>query len=163
MPGDPTVQWDDNPPENPGGRFIPIYSPKCGQTMRLIVLSDHVEGVWTHWVDGRTIPCVGKTAGCICGRLDLGRRWKGYVAAYEPEHGRVVLAELTLGAYTSIRERLTEVSYRLRGKVLRLWRAGGKDNARCSASFLDKTLLDASTPLPAAPDVRETLRHIWGL
>lgn len=159
----PEVYWDNEPDTEDAGSFVPIWSPKPGQTLRLVCLSDVVTGVWTHFVDKRTRPCLGRKNGCLCSRMDLGRRWKGYVAALEPERSRVVLAELTIGAYTHAFDLLRSVKETLRGRPIRLWRATGKENARVSVIFEEPRLEAMEHSLPPAPDVRECLRRIWGL
>lgn len=160
--GTSSVDWSDQPPDHQM-RYIPIYSPRPGQVMRLIILSDEVVGAWTHWLDERTIPCRGRDQGCVCRKMDLSRRWKGYLGCFDPEIGKVVIAELTLSAYHCLADSLSEIGHSLRGRGLILMRAGKS----VRSSVVADTNVNVPTPegfvLPSAPNVREALRRIWGV
>jgi hypothetical protein len=156
-PYDP-VEWDAGP-EDPSGPFVPIYSPKRGQVVRVLAANDHILWVPTHYVDGHTAPHLKRVQtcpGCLQGQ---SIRRKGYLGAWDDVHSRYVLAELTLNAWRSGLDSLPSAETPLSGWRLILRRVGRAANGAVYAQW--EPPLPAPTPL-APLDVQDALRRIWG-
>lgn len=153
------IQWQNEPPSIPLD-FVPIYSAVPEANLHLICLSASLVGVWTHFHLQRTIPCIGKHKGCICGDLDLGRRWKGYLGAWDPLLSRVCLAEITLDCHRSCATSFARLAGEMRGLAFYMWRLGNRRNSPMRIQFGCR-LPNHEERLPAAPDVMRCLRRIW--
>jgi hypothetical protein len=64
-------------------------------------LSDRVECVDTHWIGGRTQPCMGDATVCDGHRMGLSIRPKGYVAVQLGADKTVWILEITESAFDS--------------------------------------------------------------
>jgi hypothetical protein len=150
-------QWGP-PPEGNQPKLIKIASPKWGIPIRMVILSDSCVGVWTHHYDKRTRPCMGKQGRCEGHDRNIPARWKGYLAALEPTHGRLYLAELTHGCVQQCPALYSEESS-LRGMLILLERTAKAPNSKV---FVELTAPKVSSVnLTAAFDVRAALHRIW--
>lgn len=157
--GSGPIDWIDRPGQTELA-FVPIYSAIPRARLLLVCLSDKVVGVNTHFIDGSTIPCVGKDAHCEGCQAKKAKRWKGYIGAWEPLNERVVLAEITLDAYRTGPAQLRGDGPGLRGYSIVLSRQGKKPNAPVRVEIAALPVDPGS--LPKAPDVKAVLRNIWG-
>lgn len=151
------IQWDCKPASDLPA-LVPIYSASPQASQTLVILSDRVEGVWTHYYLERTIPCLGEAGKCICQNVTLSRRWKGYLGCWDPLTERICLAEITLDGYR-LCPRLSSVAESLRGSMIRLYRAGKRANAPMRAELL-RGAVDVDQLRPAF-NVRDALMRIW--
>lgn len=153
----PSVSWDNSPP-SVDQLYIPILSPIPGQILRLVVLGDRPVGVWTHYRGARSGPCLEPAAECEDCRRGSPRRWKAYLAAWDPSHSRYVLAELTTHA---VRQNplLGKDGPNLRGALLYLERVGKHTNAPVKA---DLRRPEKAEQLLGSFDVHRALMRIWG-
>jgi hypothetical protein len=152
------IPWEDLPPAD-RNLFIPIASPKVGEAHHLVVLSNGLVGVQTHYVHNRTRPCVGthnQCEGCAQGRAT---RWKGYLAAWSRSKERLVIAELTMQAVADNMHLLLKKRTDLRGWWLTLTRAGRRVNSPVRAKFEEPPAQQAE--LPACFDLKAALCRIW--
>lgn len=154
------VNWLSGPPARDDRRMLRIVRcPKEG-FLDLVILSDHLVGVWTHWLDGRTQPCMAPND-CGCQRMHIPHRWKGYLACSLTTDRKVVLAELTGEACRCISLQDSPLTGKpLRGLVLRLQRDRRSRGGRVLAGIRSEARV-ASDTLPRAPDVHEELMRIW--
>lgn len=151
-----TAQWAEFPdtPEEPTYRVV---SPKAGQRWQCFVVSDRVEGVMTHFVDGRTQPHLLPPAVCEGCQRQAWPIWKGYVGVWFPNPGRICVLEITRGAVNSCPD-LVKTKHSLRGNVLTIWRKGDSNRGlvRCEMRTAVPT---ATLPLPF--DVRKAMANFW--
>lgn len=152
------VQWTSEVPRD-DSLFIPIMSALTAGPQTFALLTGDLVGVWVHWLDNRTIPCVrSSVVECVCERRDCCRRWKGYLAGWEPRFCRKVLIEVTAEAI-----RLSNwgdfANINLRGRVVRLSRRG-KNRSAPVVFEVTSAVLD-ETALPPSFDVRSALNHVW--
>jgi len=171
---DPLLEWIDWGYELPKREtvYIPILSPSPGAPVRCVCLSDGLTSVATHWLTnpnwpqvrgeppGVTVPCVGLAHGCA-GCLNVpprSVRWKGYLAGWWAERGRLVLVELTAGA---VRAAGGELLGRrdLRGKVVTVKREGYTRQSRATVEIRPSGLAEGD--YPPAFDVRAALLRVW--
>lgn len=152
------ADWADRPPSE-SELFIPIYSPKHQAPVNLIIVGPELRGVYTHFVDKRTRPCTVKEGNCIeCGR-NFPRRWKGYVAGYDPNRSRYALGEVTAEAFRKCPQ-LELQKGQLRGMRIRIERINAHNNAPCRAS-LSPGIQGAFIPEPF--DIATALYRVWGM
>lgn len=79
----------------PAGEYIPVWRLKGKSPLTAIVLSPAVWAYWTHWVNGRTLPCTSKDhENCNCPLNGEPQRWKGYLYVQELS-GKLGFVELT--------------------------------------------------------------------
>lgn len=154
------LNWTDGPPKKELRRMLRIaHAPKDG-CLDLVILSDHLVGIWTHWVGGRTQPC-SCGHGCVCERENVTSRWKGYLACCYVTNGKMCLAELTGEAARCISLQDSPLTGQpLRGLTLRLRRDRQSRGGRVIAGIVSGERFDTAA-LPACPDVHAELVRIW--
>lgn len=149
--------WDHRPPPaQPTG--IEVLWPRPKQQLCGWIITSHMEGVYTHYHFGRSLPCIGRDNGCeYCGPRS-SRRWQGYIGIYDRRQSRVCIAQITKEAARNCPS-LSEPTESLRGKYLVLERVGEARNAPVVARVETRP----SVPeLPAPIDVRHVLSIVWG-
>ena len=158
------IMWD-GPPDPERGIYYPIRSCKPGHDVRGVVLCEVVYGVVTHWEPdenvkggGRTVPCMGKACWCRTAKPKPEDRWKGYVSMWDHSSGRLFLAEITRESYLRCGS-FELYKGQLRGKYLKLVRAGEKKNSRVNAvvSVWQQPLAN----IPPSFNVQSALERIW--
>jgi len=154
------VNWTSGPPaKERRGMLRIVHAPKEG-FLDLVILSQHICGVWTHWMHGRTLPCQAGF-GCECEKASIPTRWKGYLAAALVTDGKVVLAELTGDSARSLMLQDNVLTGPpLRGLTLRLSRDRHSKGQRVIAGIRTVPRF-ASEAMPAEPDVHAELLRIW--
>jgi len=156
---DPAIRWDVEI-----GTALPadipiIRADKSGQPIYFYCLSDELLTVMTHWHDGRTVPCVGPDAGCVCGSLSVSHNRLAYLAAWDDVATRLCIVEVTANAVRESAAYFNLAFESLRGKYLKLFRRGEKWN---SPILIDLAIWqEPSCELPAMFDLREVLARIW--
>lgn len=126
--------------------------------LKLIILSNDILGIRTHFFRGRTCPCyIGKCEACEHNQLS---RWKGYVLAVEQPSGAQCVFEFTPPAARTLDEARKKYGT-MRGIQLYVARASKKPNAKVTVTVKGITVLGPT----ACPDynVWPIVAHIWGL
>lgn len=153
------VRWDDEGPAKVPKRVI-LVRPKAGCSVRAVLLCARITGLWLHWYEGRSVPCLGEEHGCPLhdGAGDWGLRWKGFCGCATSRtflpRGQVL--EITAEAWSRcvIAQQLSEVG-KLRGVEVEVMRAGTGPRARCGLSVLyDGAVVAYAAVLPPEPDTR---------
>ena len=147
------------PPERQAPRSPDLYSPRGVAPVHLVATANAVSGYFTHYTEGRTVPCGGEPARCQWCTCGLGRRWKCYLPAYLPMLKLSVLFELTLGAYTGC-PGLAKHAGKLRGKCFSVHRTKHERNAPVVCTMREK---EWSEYLPPPFDPSFTLARVWGV
>lgn len=159
------VAWCDEIPPEETPAFVPVVRPVSGcAAVRGIVVSTHAIACWTHWIDGRTVPCLANPARCLPCDQGHGRRRKGYLLVLMRGVERLALLELTeqvLRASPS----LIQPTAGLRGKPFEAKRLGQAKNGRVVLTlgqYVPGTsqLLEG---LPGSEAIKPLLCRIWGL
>lgn len=150
------VQWADRPPPPPG--FVRIIRPRPGEVLRLIALSDKIEGTDVHFWEGRTIPCRAPFNHCPACK-HRKPRWEGYLMCFREVTREIVLAAVTKGAAN--RCTFLRNGPKLRGRRVELERIETREEGRVELRIGD--FIARPQILPEAPDIRETLHRIWGI
>ncbi len=169
------IAWDGLPARPDPPPYDLVTAPVVGSLL-LVVLSRALVGVWTHFANGRTVPCLGEACMLCHAQPSVRRRWHGYLACWRPDAARVVLAELTRQAVLCERDWLEAKDGSLRGRWVRLYRTTSHAKAPVVISLsnprvggppsLDlprRVKDDGSTEpfLPQSPDVQAALMRIW--
>lgn len=159
-----SIQWDSAGPRT-GRTWIELARPLSGETLTLICVSQRVEGVWLHWIDGRTIPCTGADDGCpYHDRPREGElRWKGYFPAVKSVGAGLVYGEITEEAWKGapLLRQLSDAN-QLRGVRIAMARLRGGERrpVRVGLPFADQ-VIPRIVLLPECPDVRAALAVLW--
>jgi hypothetical protein len=150
------LAWlDELPAVRP--RNIPLWSPKPGAPVKVVVLSERVELVEVHHTPLGSCPCHSDRSKCrLCLKGNSDIRTKGYVSAWSNEKGREVIVELTDDAMQKCRH-LRE-NRPLRGHTITLTRLGEAPNSRVAAKVSDTA---SALPLPSSCNVREHMARLW--
>jgi len=149
----------DCPAVNGGGTYVMLCSPRVGRPVSGILRSSRPLGVFTHWFDGRTHPCLGEAPDCIgCGQR-TPKRWKCYVMGYLDGTRRPVLFEIPADAYRASVQ-LSDPGVSLRGARIRLERQGPNANSPVRV-VLGLDVCPHGLP-DGEPDVLRHLCRIWG-
>lgn len=158
------IAWS-GPPDPERGIYYPIKAPKPDSEVRGVILCEVVYGVLTHWVfepdtkgKGQTLPCMGSPATCKHCEEKLEQRWKGYLSCWDHSTGRVFIAEVTREAYLRCGS-FELFKGQLRGKHLRLTRAGRAGNSRVTA--IVSQWQQTTVNLPPSFNVQTALERIW--
>lgn len=150
------IQWDAPLPKREDA-MIPILSPRAGECVRAIILSDRFLSVPVHYVCGRTQPCLRIKSLCEGCRRKISRKWKGYAAGVDFSNRRLCLIEITPNAVRSCPQLLD--SSDLRGWVVSLMRQGTSSCGKVDAALTDWR--KRVNHLPEAFDVQAILLKIW--
>jgi hypothetical protein len=150
------VRWQEEPSADKPKRYD-ILSPRTGEQVGGLCLSERVLGVITHWIDGRTMPCVKVLSYCEGCSRKLPSRWKGYLAIMKPVDGKYAILELTEEARRSCPD-LGPDKWSLRGKRILLTRRGTSKRAAVTATILAG---EAQKCLPEGFNLKEALMRIW--
>lgn len=154
-----SIFWADCP-QSAGPRLgIQVHSvPPGGHSF--VRFLDQPVGVWLHWLDTLSRPCLGHE--CPHCARGLAQRWKGYAAAllWARDSGtgkgvwRSVVCEITEAANAFLAAR------DLRGLIVEFRRPGRRRNGLLEVTVLEKPCTD---PLPEAFDVRPILERLWDM
>ena len=157
---------DEWGPPPPAASPYPCYrclSPAVGQPLDVTLLSDHWIARVIHWLAGgpgekpRRAPCLGKGR-CICHTEFIRGKWTAYIAAYDHSTNSkiaVILGPSCANKLQAIKDR----NKGLRGLRCKFHRLNG------SQFGPTEPRLESSPPcrpLPAEPDLRWTLRAMYG-
>jgi hypothetical protein len=136
---------------------IQILKIRPHVTQKGFIVSDKIDAVDTHWVAGRTKPCIGVKHGCEGCGSGLEIRPKGYLAVQTDSTGKVSLLEITEGALDD--NPALSAKSGLRGKWFEARRLGDSINSRLKVeTYPNKVIVG---PLSPEIDVKEVLCRIW--
>lgn len=159
------TKWPDfvEPPDN-GDRFLEMLKIEIGGNYDCWLLSPSLLGIWTHYIDKRTVPCLDQV-GAICEFCgpNSSKRWECFAAVYSERHKTKGIIRITAGCYKS-NPVLKGAKGDLTGKRLVLWRTGGHSRGRLLARL---DLLQTRDIKPAdrwtIAALRGQLNWIWGI
>lgn len=160
-----TTDWRDQifnvPPTQTAHRkkSYDVFSAKAGQERRSVILSARVLRCNCHFAENASKPCLN-TPGCPWCNERWPKREKGYLCGLNLFNGRLVLIELTTGAWESCPTLLNHSSP-LRGSVIRLTRRGKANNSPVCASLEPMPSRMKEGDLPPAWDLRAALFTLW--
>jgi hypothetical protein len=152
-------RWTDTPPPEPEGLAMRIIRTPPTHTLHAIVTSPDVSGCPTHYAANRTIPCEGSDS-CKWCEQGLSWRWHGYLAAILCGTLEHFLFEFTATAADTFRNYFT-LHASMRACQFAARRPSGRPNGRVVIAC--KRLDEQRIRLPAPPNVRRILCHIWNV
>jgi hypothetical protein len=137
-----------------------MRAPMAG-SLNLVALSDHLEFVWQHFVDGRTIGCTSGF-GCACDDGVVPTRLYAYLGCALATDGQVVLLQLTdEGCRGLMLQDSPLCGPSLRGFIVSVRRDLTKKGKPVVSGIVTQPPY-ASDKIPPAPNVRAELIKIWG-
>jgi len=133
-------------------------SPGSGERVLLAPVEDAVGWYLTHYIHGRTKPCLGDRCACQKADKPLPTRWQGYVLALEMPKRQVVLALLTKNCWDVCAE-LRDGKQSLRSGQLILTRKGGAQGV-VEAAFVPGFYPMSQIPVLAYTH-QDQLMRVW--
>lgn len=150
---------EDNPPLR--ARLTEIRKIGPDERLEVFCMSPRPQGYWTHWHNGRSVPCFEPRESCGLCAKDVNLKWTGYLFVYETHSHKSWFIELTEFA-----KRQLDVFYvnheSLRGCKLLLYRARPHKRAPLKISVV-ATEIPPSFSLTPDREVLPTLLRVWGL
>lgn len=155
---DVSIQWADLPRDD-GVKFVELMRISPLTPLRAFIVSNEFVGVETHFIGGRTLPCIGRKNGCTCADGTVSTRWKGYLGVEMPATGRLALVELTKKGLESCPEILAK-NGALRGFRITIARTHKNKNSPQRIELESMRM-----PVRLAPHfcIRTQLLAIWGM
>lgn len=152
--------WTHEIPE-PKSNVVPILKVRPGEKHLVMLVSDSIAGIYTHWADGRTIPCFHDQTSCTGCSERLSRRWEGYLGAFLLGRGLVLLK--VTPASIKLAPALKAANGALRFHRLELYRPRYSKCATVQLKLLPR-LPDKSAEnnLPLGVDIAGALARLWG-
>lgn len=151
------------PPEEPG-KFLRMIKIELGPEYEFTLLSPAFVGLWTHFIDKRTMPCFKEATGAceFCGP-GTSRRWYAYAAVYSHRAKSKGIVTIPKGAFGNDPV-LRGAKGDLTGKRLRAWRTGGHIRGRvvCRLDLLSDRPVSEEDRVER-PDLLAQLFWIWGV
>lgn len=148
----------DEPPRP--GPSLPLMRLGAGATVRFLLLNSRLFGLWTHWVNKKSIPCLEPQAKCEGCKTGACRRWKGYVHAVNMHNRQEGFLELTPVAAQQLLEQAGRGNS-LRGLQVQVQRGGG-EKARLKIDVQFSRPLTSAEKLPEEKSPEITLNELWG-
>jgi hypothetical protein len=157
-PAVPLNPYSDCPPRG-ATPIYPVVYVRVGQPLHCLVLGERSLGVWHHYRNGKTEPCLKAWSACEGCEGNAPVVWSAYVAVYVLPQRRKRVLQIPASAY---RECLTLAANqgRLRGTALQVNRMGTAKNAPVQVRVCERR---EGEPLPTSFNPGETLVHLWGL
>lgn len=151
--------WNNAPPETDNRFAHRIVRTPPDKPLIGIVTSEHPVGCYTHYANGRTVPCDG-VDNCDACKAGFAWRWHGYAAVLLTDKLEHVIFEYTAPPAKTFAAYIDQYE-NLRGCYFQAIRPGKRPNSRVVVKAVPADL--QKWRLPDAPDLKQLLCHIWGV
>lgn len=151
--------WTNKPPETDNRFAHRIVRTPADKPLIGIVTSEHPIGCYTHYANGRTVPCEGEQD-CEACKTGFAYRWHGYAAVLLTDKLEHVIFEYTAPPAKTFAA-YAEQYETLRGCYFHASRPGKRPNSRVVLKAVPGDL--QKWRLPDPPDLKTILCHIWGV
>jgi len=153
-------QREDTPPDM--GAVLHIIRVGAHDRHSLVILSDALVGVWTHYSlkRKRTIRCRGVDNDCEGCVDEMRRIWSGYLHVAKLTTGQQGILELTALAGNRLIDVMGGIES-LRGQRIFCYRERG--NIKSPIAVESNGPTEPTFFLPPKKDVFPTLRRLWGM
>ena len=157
---DEGFQRCDTPPDL--GAVLHIIRVGATDRHTLVILSDALVGVWTHYSlkRKRTIRCMGDAKNCEGCADEMRKCWSGYLHVCKPTNGVQGVLELTALAGNRVTD-LFHGMESIRGQKIFVYRERGNLKSPVAVEGLGP--VEDGFYLPPKKDVFATLRRLWGI
>lgn len=152
------IVWQSAPPSEFRPCKYRILRTPVGSSISGIILSENVLGTATHYLGGRTQPCIGSL--CPCATKPIRQDWHGYVYLLGKKTREIVIFEITAGPALKLNENWNRYKT-IRGLEVLFSRTGTNTNGKVICNCGD--LVRNADELPSVPDITEMMSAIWGL
>jgi hypothetical protein len=148
------------PPPRLRDPFTPLLPIKAEDPLYLRVVSHQVTSLFTHFVDGRTLPCTAHTGQCWLDHAHVPTPdWQGWLLCWIVDADHANLVRLTPGCVEH-EPLLADRSVDLRGMEVAFWR---KTYGRCNRMFAQVGAADDRIEPPmGALDVYALVLRLFG-
>jgi hypothetical protein len=148
-----TWNWDPGEIELP---YLELVTLPARASWRCLATCERLYTPHTHWISGRTLPCIGDDCGA-CG-AELPRRPEGFCSCVTSHDRQHKIVRLTRDATISIL-RSAGPDRNVRGLIFTLARRGSRDNGHVHA-VVDEADCEGRR-MPTAPDLLLHLSRVW--
>lgn len=148
-----TWSYNADEPEVP---YLPVLTLPAKCEWKMIVTCEKLFLPHTHWLRGRTLPCMGDGCGA-CG-AEMPRRPEGFVSVVASHNRKHFILRVTRDV-AIVLLRHADARHPLRSTMFTAKRRGEKPNGHVQASVDDLQFEVAR--LPAAPNVELHLLRVW--
>lgn len=157
---DPTLpdepQWSDSPPRDSKPIRMDLRRVPGGGTGLVIVLSNKIEWVPTHYYKGRTIPHLNR--GCVPCADNREIRWHGYFYVMGSKSFNIWILQVTPAIEENLKAGILRAG-KLRGLGITIERKGRKANGELELST--RGMYQHPLPPDDLPELRSLLKRIW--
>lgn len=157
------MNWTD-PPLRLGYKYslVQLIRVPRGAVWRGVVTATRFATKHTHFMDGRTQPCLADTGACHACALGLNKRMEAYLGWHNLSRRVSQVLALPEGAYVGAADLCAEhLDGKMRGEMLQFSRPAGSRRAQLTVERLGRESDRAS--IPHGVDVPGILRRCWGL
>lgn len=152
------INWEDVVPKS-ARQHVEVWKARPAAPVNAICLSESIIGVYIHWLGKRSAPCLAvPPAECPFCKIEVPRRWEGYLGGYSERTGKKYLIHVSKEAARSC-PMLSERKANLRGSRVIIERRGKAANAPCVARV--ESVKTQGYSLPDCFDVRAQLLLLW--
>jgi len=138
---------------------VPLSSPRPGRPIYWEFIHQEGQGVYVHYWQGRTRPCV--TAGtCDACAGNQNPRWRYYIGAVLWPKQEIVIADITEDGFKTLFNLLGQTN-KLRGGRVGVGRKDARPNSRMTFK-IDKSGRSPDQ-IPSPFDLTSHLLKIWGM
>ena len=157
--GKKKIRWSRSEGPPPGPKGPQVYTLTANDRLQVVVLGSKLHGFNTHWISGRTQPCVeprSNCRGCVC---KCPRRWAGYLHVYNSARKNTIFLAITPEGKEQLFQGLDGLD--LRGAHLVVTRERIDKRAPMIISVMGHS--EPNVKLPPEIDPAPVLAKIWGI
>lgn len=136
--------------------YLELVTLRAGARQRGLVTCDKFLEVETHFIGGRTLPCLDE--GCAACDLKRPRRYEAFASVVWSHNTKHQIVRLTRNAMLMAKSALIDVCSP-RGYVLEIERRTARANGRLVVT-VDPTIVPGRK-MPDAPDLLAHLARVW--
>jgi len=144
---------------NPGDEQLPyvqIVTLRPSQKGKIYLTCDQPYECYTHYVGGRTLPCM--TDGCAACEDRRPKKYEGFIAGVWAGSKRHEIVRLTIAGMMQLKQSIPQ-GESWRGTAVEIERKGIRNNGRVVVHVL-QTIVEGSK-LPAALPLEDHLLRVW--
>jgi hypothetical protein len=136
--------------------YVQIVTLKASQKGRMVVTCNQPYEVYTHYIGGRTLPCMGED--CAACAEHRPKKYEGFVSGVWAGSKRHEILRLTIAGMMQAKTAIPKLES-WRGFVFDIERKGTRNNGRVVIHVQPQAL--ESTRLPAGLELEDHLLRVW--
>lgn len=136
-----------------------VYRVTPGDRHLLRIVSPEITSIYTHWANGRTLPCTSNSE-AECEHHRFARKIQNWVFVVKPSGSKLMLLQIPNRALREFLSGLDEPGRDLRGVLVELWR---EDSKNIESPMLGQEV-EEENPVKSSitlPDIDWALHRMW--